>query len=178
MKQGIALCLLGLLALMLQGALATLLGPSLCPDLGLLVVIALGLRWPNLASGIWLAAGLGYASDLLSGSLLGQHALLRGLAFLGARLGSRQLKLRGALPRTVFVGAVSVLYGVALVSLTDFFTGGIDLRWRWFGGLLVHSAVNALLAPWISSLVQRVWSSLGEDESGQRLRLEPRQWAS
>jgi len=178
MKQGIALFALGVLALMLQGALATIVGPNLCPDLGLLVVLALGLRWPNLPSGVWLAAGLGYVTDLLSGSLLGQHALLRGMAFLAARLGSRQLNLRGALPLTTFVAAVSVLYGVALLSLTDFFTGGIELGWRWFGGLLVHSSINALLAPSISSLVGRVWASLGEDESGQRLRLEPRERVS
>ena len=40
-----ALIAAGLLALVLQGALATLLVPPWCPDLVLLVLIAIALRW-------------------------------------------------------------------------------------------------------------------------------------
>ncbi|HKK50298.1 MAG TPA: hypothetical protein VKA74_01865, partial [Myxococcota bacterium] len=71
MKSFLAILALGLLALIGQGALARLLPPPWCPDIAWLVVVALGLRWPHFLSGLLLAVLLGYAMDLVSGSLMG-----------------------------------------------------------------------------------------------------------
>ena len=86
MKPAVTLLLISAFAVMVQGAAAGWMEQRVIPDLGLLIVVALGTRWRSLASGIVLAALIGYLADLLSGSLLGQHALLRMLAFAAARV--------------------------------------------------------------------------------------------
>ncbi len=58
-----ALLGVGVLALVLQGAVATIVPPPLCPDFALLVVIAIALHWQRAASGLLLAFTLGYAAD-------------------------------------------------------------------------------------------------------------------
>jgi hypothetical protein len=87
-KRGLALLALGLLALVLQAAAASVLPPAWVPDLCLLVVMGIGIALRSLPVGIVLAAALGYATDLLSGSLLGEHALLRMAGYGAARVGS------------------------------------------------------------------------------------------
>ncbi len=179
MRWGIALVLFGLVALMAQGAVATFLPPPFCPDLALLVVLVLGLRWEGVASGLLMAALLGYATDMLSGSLLGQHALLRLFVFAGARLASSQLNLRGALPLSIFAAGVSLAYGGALLGLTGFFAAPAVPSWSWFADLVEHALVNAIVAPAVYSAVEWIALWSGEDEAGRRpLRLEPRRPAS
>lgn len=180
MKRALALLLLGVLATMLQGAVATFAPPLLVPDLGLLMVFAIGFCWRSAAGGVLLAATLGYVADLLSGSLLGQHALLRVLAFGAARLGSRHLNLRGPLPQVVFVAALTSLHALLLATLTSFFAGGVGPGSMAPGDLVAHSLVNALCAPVVAGLTARVVSRLGDEDSARRLvTLEPPQsWSS
>ena len=128
MKRASTLLGLGLAALVLQGALATLLPPPWCPDLALLVLIGIGLRWQGFAGGLLLAALLGFATDLLSGSLLGQHALLDLFAFSGTVIAARQLNLRGTWPLAFFALVVTFLYGLVMLAITGFFVGGVELR--------------------------------------------------
>ncbi len=166
---------LGWLALVLQGALSTFVPPPYCPDLGLLVVIAIGLSWERAASGLVLAAALGFSADLLSGSLLGQHALLRLAAYTGSRLASRQLNLRGPLPLAVFAAGLSLVYAIAVLALTAFFVGAGSVSGGWLVDALQHALVNAALAPATSSLVEKLRHWSGTDDPGRRpLRLEPR----
>jgi len=164
-RRASALLVVGILALVLQGVLATFVAPPLCPDLGLLVVLAIGLRWRGLASGFAIAAVLGYVADLLSGSLFGLHALLRLLAFATALLAARQLNLRGALPLAIFAAAVTAAYGLAALALTGFFTGApvIDLSWQ--SRLAIHALINALFAAPLSSLVGVVYGAVGDEET-------------
>jgi cell shape-determining protein MreD len=112
-----SLFLAGLLTLLLQGALAMIIPPPWCPDLLLLAVISIGLRWWGLARGLVLAYLLGFAADILSGSLVGSHALLGMLAFMSAVLAGRQLNLKGTLSLAVFGWAVSFFYGLALYAV-------------------------------------------------------------
>ena len=93
---------LGTLAAILQGVAGTFLAQRFVPDLGFLLAVALGLSWRGLAGGVALVAFLGYLTDLLSGSILGQHVILRMFVFAAARLGSRHLSLIGAMPRALF----------------------------------------------------------------------------
>lgn len=168
MKQGLALAGLGMLTLVLQGALATIVPPPWCPDLALLVVISIGLRWRGLAIGLCLAAALGFAADLLSGSLMGQHALLRLLSFIAAFFAGRQLNLKGSLPLATFAGGLSVGYGLLLYVLSDFFVGGQGLTWGFIGALLQHSLVNSVFALPVLSSVGRVANWVGDNEAGSR----------
>lgn len=175
MKRILGMLVAGLLVLALQGALATFLPPALCPDLGLLFVLAVGLCWEGAASGLVVAALLGYAADLLSGSMLGQHALLRLLVFSTAFLTCRQINLRGALPLVSFAAAVCVAYALGAAVLTAFFWGEEALRPGWLGDLLPHVLVTAILAPWAASSVGWLWAWLGDEAAGRRsLQLDAR----
>ena len=144
MKSAIAVLVLGLAALMVQGAIAREIPPPWCPDLAWLVVIGIGLRWPSLLSGILLAVTLGYSMDLVSGSLMGQHALLRLLSYLAAALAARQLDLSGGLPVAILVGVMTIFYGLATVTMLSFFVGAPWLGFDVLGAALVHAFVNIL----------------------------------
>lgn len=166
--------LAGVLLMVLQGALALWLPPPLCPDLGLLVVICLGLRWPTLVTGLLLVGLLGFAADLLSGSLMGQHALLRVLTFTGAFVVGRQFNLQGSLPLMFFTGIVSMLYGVGVYLLSSFFMGAVAGQGAgWLIDSFWHACSNALVVPIIFALCSRifVWV-MGEDVTERALRLE------
>ena len=175
MKRAMALYGVGVLALVLEGAVATIVPPPFCPDFSLLVVIAIALHWQRAASGLLLAFVLGYAADLISGSLLGQHALLRLFVFVGVRITSRRLNFRGGLPLAAFAGAVILIYGVVLLAVTGFFAGPAELHWSWLVDQLVHALMGALFAPMTLACVTWVSTWLDEDEGARRtLELTPR----
>jgi cell shape-determining protein MreD len=167
-KQAALLFAAGLAALLLQSALAVVVPPPFVPDLGLLVVIAIGLFWEPLPSGFALAAGLGYATDVLSGSLLGQHGLLRLLSFAAARLGGRQLNLRGPLPLAMFAAGLTVVYAAALQGVLAFFTGSAAELAAQFGRTFIHALSNAIAAPFVAIAVEWLCTWAGDDEASRR----------
>lgn len=176
MKRLVVLVGLGLLVPILQGALGPFLPRSACPDLGLLLVIALGVALRSTAAGLALSAWLGFVSDLLSGALLGQHALLRVLAFAVARLTSSHVNLQGPFTQMVLAAGLTLASAFGMLALTAFFEAGsaavfpvADLVW--------HSAVNALLAPVVVGLAVRGLARL-EDDGRRPLRLEPRSFGA
>ncbi|MGE4652281.1 MAG: hypothetical protein AAEJ53_15455, partial [Myxococcota bacterium] len=129
MRQGLGMLMLGVLAPVVQGALQLYLPVSLCPQLGVLVVLGLGLAWPNALGGVLVAALTGFVSDLLSGSLGGQLVLLHLGAYLAARYASTHLDLGGPLSIGVFAAGFGALYGLALVLSTLFFLPEAALGW-------------------------------------------------
>ncbi len=167
MKRISTLLGLGVAAIVLQGALATVVSPPWCPDLALLVLVGIGLRWRGLARGLLLAALLGYSRDLLSGSLLGEHALLYLFTFTGTVVATRQLNLRGSWPLAGFAAGLTVFYGFGMLALTGFFVGGVDFRLNWLGAELVHAGVTGICAPAVSAVVG--WASdWADDDPGRR----------
>ncbi len=172
MKQGFALLLLGLLALIVQGVVAPVMPTHLVPDLGLLVVLSIGLCWRPAVGGLLIAGALGYATDVLSGSLLGEHALLRVAVFGLARLANRQINLNGALPLIIFAAGVSIANGMALAGLTVLFGDQAQHGSFWLSGLGRHAIANAVCAPLIFALVERSVAFLsGEDSARNVVRL-------
>jgi cell shape-determining protein MreD len=172
MKQAAALGAVGLLALIIQGALARVLAPPLCPDLGFLVVLGIGSCWRGLTSGLVLAAALGWTADLYSGSLFGQTALLRLIAFCGALLASRQLNLKGPGPLMLFTAGLTVVCGLASQILSAAFVGAAGLGVAGLFSLAVHAFVNALAAPAVMALVQRVWTWSSDEAGGRSLHID------
>lgn len=174
MRLFLSFLLIGALLMVMQGALAMWLPPPFCPDLGLLVVICLGLGWPTLTTGLLLVGLLGFGADLLSNSLMGQQALLRIFAFLGAYVASRQFNLQGALPLMVFTAGLSFVYGVALQGLSFFFIGAVSVQGMgWWADNVWHAGVNALVVPLIFALCKRVFVwVIGEDAIDHALKLE------
>ena len=175
MKRTLALLLIGIAAPVVQGAVNTFVPARFTPDLGFLIVIALGLHWRSAAGGLVLSAALGFVADLLSGSLLGEHALLRLLAFGAARFASHHLNLRGSLPQAVFVLLFTAVNVLGIGLLNTFFTSGGGFDMVALRDFLPHAAINALFAPLLSRVVEVVVTTLGDDEGGRRLlSLEPR----
>jgi rod shape-determining protein MreD len=161
----------------LQGALAPFLPPAFRPDLALLAVFALALAWRNTATGLVLAAICGFVVDLYSGALLGQHALLALLAFVGTRALSVHVSLVGALPQMICAAALTVVHAIGVVGLTAFFTPGADFALPRFWVVIPRVAVNAIAAPAVSWIVGGLvaWVA-GEDVSRRPLRIATRRW--
>jgi len=175
LKRVLALLALGALAPMIQGAVGTFIPLHYCPDLGLLLVVGLGLCWRSTAGGLVLSAALGLIADLLSGSLFGQHMLLRIFAFGAARAGSRQLNLRGVIPQAIFVCVLTVVTTLGTGMLTSFFGAGPGVDGEMLRELLPPALINGAFAPWGFSLVERISSWLSEVDSGhQLLQIRPR----
>ncbi len=165
MKRPLALLVVGIVALAIQGGVASFLPQGWCPDLGFLVVLAIGLQREGIAGGLIVVALLGYAVDLLSGSLLGLHALLAILLFGTAALARRQLNLRGVAPLMVFAGVMTAVYAACFHLLSNFFGSPTPYRWGLFALLLPHVFVNAIAAPIFASLIERIWERLGKSEA-------------
>lgn len=176
MKRVSALAGLAFAALVLQAAVARILPPQWCPDLGLLVVVGLGLGMRNATTGVVLAALVGYLSDALSGSLLGQHMLLHMAAFAAARIGTRQLNLRGPAPLAVFTAGLSAGYLLALWAIVVFFARGAEPSLPAIHDFVAQALVNGLLGPIVAPAVAWVSLTLGDEEGARLMRLEPRKF--
>jgi rod shape-determining protein MreD len=175
-KRALALVALSFLALVVQAAATRVVPAEWCPDLGLLIVVAFGLALRSPATGVVLAAAVGYLADLLSGSLLGAHMLLRMLEFAVARVGSRRLNLRGAFPLALFTAALGVGHGLALWALAAFFAFGSAPPLPPAGDFVAQAFVNALLVPFVTAGVGRLCQALGDEEGTRLMRLEPRKF--
>lgn len=180
MKVAIGLFLLGALGPMIQSSLAQFIPASLCPDFGLLLVISVGLCGRSVAGGLVIAGFTGFVADLLSGSLMGQHMLLRVVAYAVAKSGSRQVNLKGFGSQFVFVALLTLFDAFVMGGITAFFSPGAGFVSIGGGELMLSALVNALAAPFVMKLVVRVYARLGDDEGGGRrvMRIETRSWSS
>ena len=124
----------------------------------MLVVIAVGLYWRRWYSGLLLAMALGFFADVLSGSLLGTHALVSLVIFVVAWLSSRQLNLRSPLALSIFAAIASLFDVFATLALTGFFVSvSLSVGALWADGW-IHAAVNAIFAVPVAALVAAVIS--------------------
>ena len=175
MKRGLAIALLGLLAPMIQSALCLFAPAGWIPDAGLLVVIALGLGWPgSLTVALLLSTFVGFVSDLLSGSLIGQHALLSLCAFGTARVVSVHFNLHSVLTQMALAAGLTVGSALALGALTAFLSPEAGQGLAGGLALLRHAVVNAVAAPLAIVAVSALLARLDEDSGRRVLRLEPR----
>lgn len=175
MKRGVAIAVLCLFVPMIQGALAAFVPAGWIPDAALLLVMALGLIWQGaLVSALLLATWMGFVSDLLSGSLIGQHALLSLCVFGAARVVSSHVNLHGAPTQMVMAAALTAAAALALGALTAFFSPAAGPAMAGGLALLRHAAVNALAAPFVTSALAALLARLDDDSGRRVLRLEPR----
>ena len=175
MKRAVAIALLGLFAPMIQGALAVFVPVGWIPDAALLLVVALGLGWPgSLLAALLLSLWVGLVSDLLSGSLMGQHALIALCAFGSARVLSVHFNLHSAPTQMALVAGLTAGSALALGALTAFFLPDAGPGFSGGLALLRHSTVNAVAAPLAIAAVGGLLARLDEDSGRRVLRLEPR----
>lgn len=172
MKSFSAVLLLGFAALIVQGALARTISPPWCPDLAWLVVIGVGLRWPGFVSGLMVSLPLGYAMDLLSGSLMGQHALMRLISYLTAAVASRQLDMSGKVPVASFVFAMTMIYGLGIAALSSFFTDSSGIGWDALSSTFAHAMANLVAAAPMIGCVDWIIAHWTDEEVGHRAPIE------
>jgi len=175
-KRALALAGLAFVALVVQTGVARVVPVPWCPDIGLLVVVGFGLALRRAATGLLLSALVGYLSDLLSGSLLGQHMLLRMVGFGAARIGSRRFNLRGPVPLAIFSAGLSAANGLATWALAAFFAPGQAPPLPPAAEFAVQAALAALLAPFVVAGVAKLCQALGDEEGARLMRLEPRKF--
>ena len=168
MKSFVAVFALGFAALIVQGALALTISPPWCPDLAWLVVVGVGLRWPGLLSGLFLAVPLGYAMDLLSGSLIGQHAFMRTVSYLTAAVASRQLDMSGGIPVVIFVFAMTLVYGLGIAATGSFFAGTGAIGWDVLSSGFAHAIANVVAAGPVITSVDRIIVRFADEDVGRR----------
>lgn len=175
MRRLLGLLALGMAVLVVQGTVATFLPVHVLPDLVFLLVVGAAIAVGGV-EGLAAAALLGWAMDLLSGALLGQHALLLVLAYAATRIANLQLNLLRALPRVAFVAGLSLAYDLSHAGLAHLFAGAPVPGATFLGHALIHAVANALCAPAGLLAVQQVAALLSSDEEGGRrtLRVEPR----
>jgi hypothetical protein len=118
-----------------------------------------------------LAAGLGYGADLLSGTLLGEQALLRMLAFAATRFVSAQFHLERGLPFATFCLAVALLDPLGTAGLSLLFTGASPFGWEALPTLALRALLLAAIAP---SLHRRLGALLERLQEGEARRREVR----
>lgn len=174
MRQAAALALTAVAALALQGFLAVLLPGLIVPDLTLLATVTGAVVLPPVPA-LCFAVGLGYGADLLSGSLLGQQALARLLAFAATLVVSGQFQLARGFPLFVFVlglGLVDALWVEAAGRLL----GDVPPVGVWaLGTAACRAFATAGLAPFALGRMQRLRELLLEVDARRReVRLETR----
>jgi len=148
-----------------------LIPPPWCPDLAWLVVIGVGLRWPGFLPGLLVVVPLGYAMDLLSGSLMGQHAFLRVLSYLVAAIASRQLDLTGGLPVSIFVFGMTIFYGLGIVATLSLFVGSEATSFGVLTSAVGHGVANVIAAGPMIAMVERIIARFSDEELGRRVEL-------
>ena len=168
-----ALLALGMLALVLEGALATGLPAWALPDLAVLLPAASALVLGPV-EGLLVAGLLGLGADMLSGSLLGQQALVRLMEFALTRRVAAQLDLRRALPFAVFALALEGLDAALQLGLAQAFLGDFPLRGADLAQVLGRAGVSAALAPPVVTSVRRIAQAFDDAEARREMRLDTR----
>jgi len=166
----VVLLLLGLLALVVESALAAWMPVRFVPQASLLAAVAAGLVLGP-GEGLLVAAVLGLGADALSGSLLGQQAMLRILEVVATRGIAAHLDLRHGFPLIVFV-TVMTLADAALLVLGSWFFLGLTFHGSEVGGVLVRAAVTGVCAPFVGSLARGLVDRLDESQARREMRLE------
>lgn len=173
MRPAVAVLLVGLLGIIVQGSLAHLLSPLLLPDLGLLVVLAAAI-FLGPAEGLILAAVLGLMSDVLSASLLGEFACVRILEYVLTRAVAGKLDLRRGLPFTVFVVAILPLDAALVLGLTRLYLGPLPLAPGAMLPALERALPTLVLAAPVGGAIRRLIDHLGEARARREMRLDTR----
>lgn len=170
MRKAVALLLLGLLALVVESALAAGMPVRFVPQASLLATVAAGLVLRP-AEGLIVAVLLGFGADALSGTLLGQQAMLRTLELVATRGIAAQLDLRHAFPLVVFVTVVALADAALLVVQSRFFLG-LAFHGSEALGVLVRAVATGLCAPLVGNLARGLVDRLDESQARREMSLD------
>jgi rod shape-determining protein MreD len=161
---------LGLAGLVLQGVASALLPPAFVPDVALLFAVGVAVAAGG-AQSLALAAAVGYAADLLSRSLFGEHAVLAAFAWAATRVVSVQLDLARLPTRLAFVAILSLACDFGHAGLERLFAGEADLDAAFAEAAGIHAAINAIVCSLVIWAVRLLSARLDGDEDAPRRAL-------
>lgn len=172
MRDGLVLFLAGAIGLAVESALLSRLPGVLVPALSLLFPVAAALLLGPLA-GLLVSAALGFSADALSGSLLGQHALLRLVEFAVVRLVVGQFDLLRPVPFAAFAFGVALADAAGSAALIQFFLGDFATDRSAVLHVALRALPTAVAAPLVLALARKAVALGGGDVDVRReMRLE------
>ena len=172
MREALALFAAGIVAVALESGLLSWLPFAAVPALALLFPVAAALLLGPVG-GLLVSAALGFGADMLSGSLLGQHAFLRLFEFVLVRAATRQFDLVRPLPFALFALAVALADAAGSAALIQFFLGDFQPELRALSSVALRSLTTAAAAPLVLALARRIvaWGG-GELDARRAMRLD------
>lgn len=173
MRAAVLWCSVGVLLLVAQAIWAGSISPVWIPDLSLLAVVAAALVLGP-AEGLIVACLIGFGTDMLSGSLMGQHAFVRVLEFVVVRGFAGQLDLVRFLPQVVTGLGLSAMDAALMAGLGAAFTEVFPLSWTEVGVLMPRALLTAACAPLVGRMAIRVTAWLSDDDTRHEIRLATR----
>ena len=173
MRSALAWCGIGLLGVAVQAILAGELSAMFVPDLSLLGTLAAALILGP-AEGLLVAFALGLGTDMVSGSLFGQHALVRMLEFIAVRGFAKQLDLRRFVPLAVVGFALSLFDAALQAGVSLLFVSSFAIAISEVGGLFWRAGATAVFAPLVGTMARSVVEWLSETEARREMRIETR----
>jgi rod shape-determining protein MreD len=166
--RGLIFILVGYAALVVTGALMTVVPWHLVPEVTLLVVLYLGLGGRGAPSGfVGVALVLGWLTDLFSGAPRGLHALSLGLLMIAARGVSNRLLVATRWQVLLVTWIAAIGHGALLILLASpLYEGEL---WRALRRVPLSTAVTALCAPLVFGLLTRLDRKLAPDPRALRM---------
>lgn len=166
MRALFALALAVLLASFQAAALHHLGGGAIPVSLTLPIVVYMGVHAGNI-EGAFAAAAVGYVLDVMTGGPKGLMTSLAVALFLFSRAVTAALSIQGRLGFSVLCGVGTFLYGTtALVVIRLVTPGDAAPGPALVGRILVEAIATALVAPLISTGLQRAEGLFSRDEPG------------
>ncbi|MFH1238670.1 MAG: rod shape-determining protein MreD [bacterium] len=125
------------------------------PDLLLIVVIYLALNKGALTGEI---SGFiaGFLQDVFSGGLIGLNALVKTIIGNLVSLGRGKLAFENVITQVVITLAVSLSGVILMIPVKMIFVGGAVSYWRMFTDGLIAVVYNAILAPFVFRLLDKL----------------------
>ena len=172
MRLWVALLALGWLAVIVESLLVDGLPIRFVPALGFVSALVAAIAVPGVP-GLLLAFALGLGSDMLSGALLGQHAMVRLFEFAIVRIVAGQLDLRRGLPLVVVAALLTAFDAAAFAAQSRLFLGALPFAWSELATWIVRALVTGITAPLLQGIAARIGDALSEDPR-REMRLETR----
>lgn len=161
----------GLAAAMAEAGLADPLSVAFSPDLSLLAAMAAALALAP-APGLVLVCVLGLCSDLLSGALLGQHALARIIEFAALRAIADKFDLRRPLAKMALAWLMVHADAMLQACISWLFFGDFALAWRSLPGWALRAAITALFAPAAAAMASFLVARLSDGDTVRKMSLD------
>lgn len=167
MKKVVAQVGLAVALAVVQAVLLRHLGGGRFPvALALPVVVWLGMRAATVEGAVG-AAAIGWVLDALSGAPPGLHAFLAVLLFLGSRLGTGLVDVRGRAAFGLTCGAGTFLLGLgALLLWRSTSAPEATPGWRVLGRVLLEAVFTGLAAPAVRALLVGLDRLIEPEETG------------